>query len=94
MAVITPSSVPIGATLIAGTANMLLANMDGAPVAYGRVMLAATGDHIETGLTKITSSQLTYGEASSTELVGVVSGGRLTITGDDSVDIYYLAIGI
>jgi len=71
------------------------ANMDGAPVAYGRVMLAATGDHIETGLNNIISAQLTYGAATATtELLGVVSDGRLTITGDQDLDIYYFAKGV
>ena len=70
-------------------------NMGGAPTAYGTVTLATTGDWINTGFSKIDSVILTYAAASGTaELIAVVSGGKVTITGTAAILISFFIIGV
>jgi len=66
----------------------------GVPAVQGTVKLATTGDWINTGLSKITNVQLSYGEASSTELNGEATGGKVELTGEASKLIYFLFIGL
>jgi len=85
------------AAAVVTDANLVLerGNMGGVPAVYGKATLVTTGDWINTGLSKITNVQLCYGTAGATaELIAVVSGGKVTITGTAAKVIYFQIIGL